>query len=137
MSLRINVDFCSQFLIMPFKVDQVKLPTRNTSSSPSLLEAFCRDTDQKNKREKRKNKIGKKMSHSPFTRVCHCIPRGYTCPFFNCHRCYRSGRPILYISYSLWRWRSGDQTAACYCIIKYYTRIRLSKLSGCTWISKI
>ncbi|KAL4108210.1 hypothetical protein QTP88_018447 [Uroleucon formosanum] len=46
-TLKINVDFCSQFLIMPFKVDQVKLPTRNTNSSPSLLEAFCRDTDRK------------------------------------------------------------------------------------------
>jgi len=98
---------------------------------------FVGTQTEKNKREKRKNKIGKKMSHSPFTRVCHCIPRGYTCPFFNCHRCYRSGRPILYILYSLWRWRRGDPTAACYCIIKYYTQIRLCKLSGSTWISKI
>jgi hypothetical protein len=43
--------------------------------------------------------------------------------FFNCHRCYRSGRPILYIIlYSPRRWRRGDPTAACYCIVNRITR---------------
>lgn len=48
------------------------------------------------------------MSHSPFTRVCHCIPRGYTCPFFNCHRCY-IGRVDLFDIYFI---LSGDDDAA-------------------------
>lgn len=78
--------------------------------------------EKKNKREKRKNKIGKKWVTRP-SRVFAIVSLEATLAlFFNCRRCYRSGRPIPYILYSPWRWRRGDPTAACFYIVNRITR---------------
>lgn len=66
------------------------------------------------------------MSHSPFTRVCHCIPRGYTCPFFSTATVVIVRIDLFYICiilYSPW-----IQLQRCHCIVKYYIqKNRLSK----------